>query len=79
MASRTWQNVIGVARVGATDDFFDLGGNSPRRPSTSADIIAPAPLRTGGTRAPLFLVHPIGGSVTAYARLASASTCCSRT
>ncbi|MFI2202813.1 amino acid adenylation domain-containing protein [Streptomyces sp. NPDC020192] len=98
-----WRDVLGVARVGVTDAFLDLGGNSisalrviMRLPEiTDAEVPVAAlfeggtierlaaivtgerqqaastlvPLRSTGTKAPFFLVHPLGGSVFCYSEL----------
>ncbi|MET0396637.1 MAG: non-ribosomal peptide synthase/polyketide synthase [Longimicrobiaceae bacterium] len=97
--------VLGVARVGVRDSFFDLGGHSllavhlatrlgeatgVRVPAASlfaaptverlAEVVRRGgdgempllvPVRARGSRTPLFLVHPVGGTVMAYAALAS--------
>ncbi|MDB4948389.1 MAG: tycC3 [Gemmatimonadetes bacterium] len=102
-----WSEVLGVARIGAADDFFALGGHSLlavrlmarirerfgrevplaelfRSPTLGALAAAveraggegPAPtlvaLHAGGTRPPLFFVHPAGGTVFRYTDLARA-------
>jgi amino acid adenylation domain-containing protein len=96
--------VLGTTIIGATDSFFDLGGNSltamrlvtmisretevdvgvssvflhptPRRLaaaiSRSVPLAGSGPLVTlssGKAESPLFLVHAIGGTVSAYASL----------
>jgi amino acid adenylation domain-containing protein len=40
-----------------------------RREETESDGSTLVPIRPGGTRTPLFLVHPVGGNVLAYAAL----------
>jgi pyochelin synthetase len=99
-----WQELLGRAAVGVTDDFFDLGGysllavrlmarirgrlgrNLPLATLFSASTIARlaellagdevaaastlVPIRATGEGAPLFFVHPVGGSVLCYAELA---------
>jgi pyochelin synthetase len=99
-----WQRILGAPRIGVTDDFFELGGQSfdairifalireeLGKPYTLSDMwrartirelargieggdarevggrIVPIDLR--GKGAPLFLVHPAGGSVMGYSRL----------
>ncbi|MDH6197317.1 amino acid adenylation domain-containing protein [Mycobacterium frederiksbergense] len=98
-------DALGVARIGAFDEFFALGGDSisavrlivgiERRFGTTVpmsafgarptvaelaahvrdrDVVAFDPvvaLKPTGDRPPLFLVHPIGGSVLCYAELAA--------
>ncbi|MDQ0582413.1 non-ribosomal peptide synthetase [Streptomyces rishiriensis] len=98
-----WQDVLGVGKVGVTDAFLELGGNSisalrviMRLPEIT-DVEVPVaalfeggtierlaaivsgerqqaastlvPLRSTGTEAPFFLVHPLGGSVFCYSEL----------
>ncbi|MFH8802242.1 amino acid adenylation domain-containing protein [Streptomyces sp. NPDC017936] len=98
-----WQDVLGVEKVGVTDAFLALGGNSisalrvvMRLPEIT-DVEVPVaalfeggtveklaaivsgereqaastlvPLRSTGTEAPFFLVHPLGGSVFCYSEL----------
>jgi len=99
-----WESVLGASRIGVTDDFFELGGQSfdairifaqvkeelgtaytlsdmwrARTIRELAKGIAQGAESTGGHRVvaidlrgrgeSLFLVHPAGGSVMAYARL----------
>ena len=102
-----YATVLRTTRVGATDSFFDLGGNSltamrlvnvisretgadvgvsaiflhptPRRLAAAiAGISGSVPLAgsgplvalsSGKAESPLFLVHPVGGTVSAYAPL----------
>jgi amino acid adenylation domain-containing protein len=102
-----YATVLRTTRVGATDSFFDLGGNSlsamrlvslisreievdigvssiflhptPRQLAAaiagindSASLAGSGPfvaLSSGKGEAPLFLVHPVGGTVSAYAPL----------
>jgi amino acid adenylation domain-containing protein len=106
LLAEAWCDILGVAEVGRTDDFYDLGGHSllavrlfseieqrtgRRLPFSLFDrgltIAAVAecleresavpgtdfliPIRPGGTRAPLFLVHAGGGHVFVYRWLAS--------
>jgi thioesterase domain-containing protein len=99
-----YATLLGLARVGATDSFFDLGGNSltvmrlvslisreanvdlgvstvflhptPRRLAAAITAINPAEplagtgpliaLTSGTAGSPLFLVHAVGGTVSAY-------------
>ncbi len=95
--------LLGIDGVGATDSFFDLGGNSMTAMrlvamighETGADIgvtsifLHPTPrrlaaaiescvnsvrapwveLNSGSAGSPLFLIHPVGGTVSAYAQL----------
>ncbi|HEY4458904.1 MAG TPA: amino acid adenylation domain-containing protein [Pseudonocardiaceae bacterium] len=99
-----WQDVLGVARVGAHDSFFELGGHSmvalrlvdelnrvlggelsltdlyrhPTPEGIATALAAPAedwprsiiPLRAGGSRPPLFCVHPKNGTVFCFTSLA---------
>jgi thioesterase domain-containing protein len=108
--ARIWTELLGVERVGAADNFFDLGGESllavrmiararaaglPLAPldlfqhQTVAKLAAVTaatnqtpvalgpdspdpllvPLRPQGSGSPLFLIHPIEGSLTGYAAL----------
>ncbi len=101
-----WRDVLGVERIGATDAFLELGGNSISalrvimRLSEITDVEVPVAalfeggtierlaaiidgeqgsasstlvtLRSSGSRPPMFLVHPLGGSVFCYAELVSA-------
>ncbi len=107
MLTSLYATVLGTTRIGATDNFFDLGGNSltamrlvslisretdvdlgvsliflhptPRRlaaaitgTSRSAPLAGSGPLvalNSGKAESPLFLVHPIGGTVSAYVPL----------
>ncbi|MCA1566170.1 MAG: phosphopantetheine-binding protein, partial [Acidobacteria bacterium] len=99
-----WEEVLNIRPVGATDNFFDLGGDSilglrvaarifkkfaydlplsaffaggtvehiasiirDKTGTRSSHLVA---LQTGGARAPIFFVHPIGGGVVCYAYLA---------
>ncbi len=101
-----YATILSTTRVGATDSFFDLGGNSltamrlvnmigretgadigvseiflhptPRRLAAAIAGISSVPLAgsgpfvalsSGKAESPLFLVHPVGGTVSAYARL----------
>ncbi|HEX2225368.1 MAG TPA: amino acid adenylation domain-containing protein [Thermoanaerobaculia bacterium] len=98
-----WEEVLGTAPVGVTDDFFDLGGHSLMavrlmariesemgrtlplsalfqtgtveglaallRRSESREASPLVTLRDHGSKPPLFLVHPLGGQVLAYAGL----------
>jgi amino acid adenylation domain-containing protein len=98
-------DALGVARIGAFDEFFALGGDSisavrlivgiERRFGTTVPMSAfgarptvaelaarvrdrqvvdfdpVVALKPTGSRPPLFLVHPIGGSVLCYADLAA--------
>lgn len=99
-----WEQILHVDRVGVTDDFFDLGGQSFdavrilakikqefRRTYTLGDMWrcrtiralasqledarggdeeAVVPIDLEGEGEPLFLVHPAGGTVLKYSRLA---------
>jgi amino acid adenylation domain-containing protein len=101
-----WAEVLGAERVGATDGFLELGGDSisalrlVMRLSDLSGTEVPVsalfdggtvesvagiisggknaatglvlPLRSAGSRPPLFFVHPLGGSVFSYADLAAA-------
>jgi thioesterase domain-containing protein len=105
-----WSELLRVERVGAADNFFDLGGESllavrmiararaaglPLAPldlfqhQTVAELAAVAetpretpvahapgspdsqlvPLRPQGSKPPLFLIHPIEGTLTGYAAI----------
>ena len=102
-----WQNVLGIKKIGITDNYFDLGAESlttarlfaritrecglPISPTILFEaptveklslVIARAeqkgrpyaclvPIRTGGTRPPLFCVHGAAGSILFYYKLAS--------
>jgi amino acid adenylation domain-containing protein len=96
-----WREVLGIDRVGAEDNFFDVGGRSRlgaqlfarietelgRRLPLATLFTAPTiaslaeaieqcepsapweclvPIRTSGSAAPLFCIHPVGGNVLAY-------------
>lgn len=97
-------DALGVARVGALDEFFALGGDSisavrlivgierrygaavpmsvfGARPTVAeladrvrhqriTDFDPVVAIKPSGDRPPLFLVHPIGGTVLCYAELA---------
>ena len=98
-----WAELLGVERVGVTDDFFALGGHSllavrlmarieqvfgvklplatlfeapSVRPLAEAILGDPVwrtalvRLHPGGSRRPLFLLHPAGGDVFSYVDLA---------
>ncbi|HJX28230.1 MAG TPA: amino acid adenylation domain-containing protein, partial [Thermoanaerobaculia bacterium] len=98
-----WAELLGLERIGVTDDFFALGGHSLLAVRLMASIeqtfgvklplstLFEAPtvrhlvaavqgdpvwrsalvrLRPGGSRRPLFLVHPVGGDVFPYVDLA---------
>ncbi|HEV7857249.1 MAG TPA: amino acid adenylation domain-containing protein [Pyrinomonadaceae bacterium] len=99
-----WEDVLNVRPVGATDNFFDLGGHSLLGLRVSAlihgkfghDLPLSAffeggtvehlaslirnrtetrpshlvTLQSGGSRRPIFFIHPIGGGVVCYAYLA---------
>ncbi len=107
MLTSLYATLLGITRVGATDSFFDLGGNSltamrlvnmiSRKTDVdigvSAIFLHPSPrllaaaiagtsrsvplagsgplvaLNSGKAESPLFLVHAIGGTVSAYAPL----------
>ncbi len=107
MLTSLYATLLGTTRIGATDSFFDLGGNSltamrlvnmitretevdlgvsaiflhptPRRLAAAiAGLSGSAPrqgsgpfaaLSSGKAETPLFLVHPVGGTVSAYAPL----------
>jgi thioesterase domain-containing protein/acyl carrier protein len=105
MLTGLYTRLLGTGPVGATDSFFDLGGNSltimrlvdaisreagvdvpvsvifrsptPRRLAAvieAADRAAPrqdpvVALTEGSTEPPLFLIHAVGGTVSAYAPL----------
>jgi thioesterase domain-containing protein len=106
LLAEVWRDILGVAEVGRTDDFYDLGGHSLlavrlfseieqrtgrrlpvsifdhgltiaavaeclERERTVAGTDFLVPIRPGGTRAPLFLVHAGGGHVFVYRWLAS--------
>lgn len=99
-----WEDVLNVRPVGATDNFFDLGGHSllglrvsaliygkfghdlplsaffdggtvehlaslirNRTETHSSHLVT---LQSGGSRRPIFFIHPIGGGVVCYAYLA---------
>ncbi len=101
-----WADVLGEERVGATDGFLELGGDSisalrvVMRLSDLSEHEVPVaalfeggtvraiaalidggetirsglvvPLRSTGSKPPLFFVHPLGGSVFSYAELVEA-------
>lgn len=104
--TQIWGQVLGIDRVGVTDDFFALGGHSIsalrlvalteaklarklplavlfRTPtieqlavfltneSDGRGFASLVPIRVSGSLKPLFLVHPVGGSVYAYKGLAA--------
>ncbi|MFB6569605.1 amino acid adenylation domain-containing protein [Streptomyces noursei] len=106
--TRLFTEVLGAARVGPDDAFFDLGGTSllavrlvaritaelgadltigtlfeaPTPAALAARLAGPGaaagdalgvllPLRTGGTRPPLFAFHPAGGLSWCYAGLSA--------
>jgi amino acid adenylation domain-containing protein len=107
MLTGMYATILGTTEIGATDSFFDLGGNSltamrlvnmisretdvdigvsavflhptPRRLaaaiagiSRSGPLAGSGPLVTlnsGKAESPLFIVHPVGGTVSAYAPL----------
>jgi amino acid adenylation domain-containing protein len=107
MLAGLYGRLLGTERVGATDSFFDLGGNSlqamrlvdmihdeaaadvgvtsvflhptPRQLARQIDAAARgtggpagplADLSQGAGEVPLLLIHPVGGTVSAYTPLA---------
>ncbi|MER5889841.1 amino acid adenylation domain-containing protein [Streptomyces sp. NPDC001941] len=101
--AEVFRDVLGLERVGVTDPFLELGGDSisalrvvMRLPDLT-DVEVPVaaliedgtveklariidgeqevrasvvvPLRTTGSRPPVFFVHPLGGSVFSYSEL----------
>jgi amino acid adenylation domain-containing protein len=109
MLAGLYGRLLHTGQIGATDSFFDLGGNSlqamrlvdmihdeagadvdvtaiflhptPRQLARHIDTLASgtgqqaasgplADLGTGAGEAPLLLIHPVGGTVSAYAPLA---------
>jgi surfactin family lipopeptide synthetase A len=102
-----WQSVLGIKKIGVTDNYFDLGAESlmtarvfaritrefGRQISPTALFEAPTveqlsqligrveqkpnpynclvPIRTTGTRFPLFCIHGGAGSILFYYKLAS--------
>src|SRR6185437_4132375 len=104
MLTSLYATILSATRVGATDSFFDLGGNSltamrlvnmisretdvdigvsavfvhptPRRLAAAISRSVPptgsgplVELSSGKAESPLFLVHAIGGTVSAYTPL----------
>lgn len=102
-----WAQILDIPAVRRGDNFFDLGGTSPKAVSlwltlqqrfgveialgallSSSSVSAMAelirtgpleseqkclvPIRSAGTRAPLFCFHPLTGTVTRYGSLAAA-------
>jgi thioesterase domain-containing protein/acyl carrier protein len=98
-----FEEVLGVARMGLQDSFFEMGGHSllavqlmsrvekatgvrlpvaalfraptverlaeeVRRGGGESSLLVP--IRAKGSRPPIFLVHPVGGSTMAYVELA---------
>jgi len=104
MLAGLYGTLLGTTQVGATDSFFDLGGNSlsamrlvdminqatgidiavtsvflhptPRRLAAAIDAVSSTrhpggsgplvELNTAAGLPPLFLIHPVGGTVSAY-------------
>jgi len=99
-----WESILNIRPIGATDNFFDLGGHSVLALRVSAQIYKKfgyelplsaffavgtvehlasiirnqaeiksthlIELQAGGSKPPIFLMHPIGGGVVCYVYLA---------